>query len=131
MVDLKSLDLAGLESLVASLGWEPYRAKQLFTWLWQKGVSDIDVMTNLAKAKRDDLKAKAYISTLKLARRLSSQDDTRKFQFELEDGLGIESVFIPDAARRTVCVSSQAGCPAGLRHLLHRPARIQTQSQVP
>jgi 23S rRNA (adenine2503-C2)-methyltransferase len=113
MIDLKSLDLAGLESFVAGLGWEPYRAKQLFTWTWQKGVSDVDVMTNLAKAKRDDLKAKAYISTLKLVRRLSSKDGTTKFQFELEDGLGIESVFIPDAARRTVCVSSQVGCPLG------------------
>lgn len=113
MIDLKSLDLAGLESFVASLGWESYRAKQLFTWLWQKGVSDIDVMTNLAKAKRDDLKTKAYVSTLKLARRLTSNDETTKFQFELEDGLGIESVFIPDAARRTVCVSSQVGCPLG------------------
>jgi 23S rRNA (adenine2503-C2)-methyltransferase len=113
MIDLKSLDLSGLEQFTAGLGWEPYRAKQLFTWLWQKGVSDIDVMTNLAKAKRDALKAKAYISALKLARRLSSKDMTTKFQFELEDGLGIESVFIPDAARRTVCVSSQVGCPLG------------------
>lgn len=113
MIDLKSLDLAGLEQFTACFGWEPYRAKQLFTWVWQKGVSDIDVMTNLAKAKRDQLKAAAYISTLKLARRLSSKDGTVKFQFELEDGLGIESVFIPDAARRTVCVSSQVGCPLG------------------
>jgi len=113
MVNLKSLDLAALEAFVAGLGWEPYRAKQLFTWIWQKGVSDIDVMTNLAKAKRDELKSKAYISTLKLARRLSSKDGTTKFQFEMEDGLGIESVFIPDAARRTVCVSSQVGCPLG------------------
>jgi 23S rRNA (adenine2503-C2)-methyltransferase len=113
MVNLKSLDLAALEAFVASLGWEPYRAKQLFTWIWQKGVSVIDVMTNLAKAKRDDLKTKAHISTLRLVRRLSSKDGTTKFQFELEDGLGIESVFIPDAARRTVCVSSQVGCPLG------------------
>jgi 23S rRNA (adenine2503-C2)-methyltransferase len=113
MIDLKSFDLAGLEQFTAGLGWEPYRAKQLFTWLWQKGISDIDVMTNLAKAKRDVLKAKAYISTLKLARRLSSKDGTTKFQFEMEDGLGIESVFIPDSARRTVCVSSQVGCPLG------------------
>ena len=113
MIDLKSLDLPGLEQFTAGLGWEPYRAKQLFTWLWQKGISDIDAMTNLAKAKRDSLKAKAYISTLKLARRLSSKDMTTKLQFELEDGLGIESVFIPDAARRTVCVSSQVGCPLG------------------
>jgi 23S rRNA (adenine2503-C2)-methyltransferase len=113
MIDLKSLELAGLEQFVAGLGWEPYRAKQLFTWIWQKGNSDIDAMTNLAKAKRDALKAKAYISTLKLARRLSSKDGTTKFQFELEDGLGIESVFIPDASRRTVCVSTQVGCVLG------------------
>jgi 23S rRNA (adenine2503-C2)-methyltransferase len=113
MVDLKSLGLEQLAEFLSGLGWESYRTRQVFTWLWQKGIQDIDAMTNLAKAKRDDLKAKSRIGALKLVRQISSHDRTTKFQFELEDGLGIESVFIPDPPRRTVCVSSQVGCPLG------------------
>lgn len=113
MTDLKSLGLTELEQFVAGLGWEKYRAKQLFTWMWQKGESDFDRMTNLAKDKRAALKDSARISLLAELRRQAAEDGTTKLLFELEDGLRIESVFIPDPPRRTVCVSTQVGCPLG------------------
>jgi 23S rRNA (adenine2503-C2)-methyltransferase len=110
MTDLKSLDMAGLETLVVELGWEKYRAKQLFTWVWQKGLTDIDAMTNLARSKRSRLAKGSRISALNPVRRISARDGAVKLQFELADGQVIETVFIPDPPRRTVCVSTQVGC---------------------
>jgi 23S rRNA (adenine2503-C2)-methyltransferase len=113
MTDLKSLDLPALEKFVAGLGWEKYRARQIFTWIWQRAVSDFDAMTDIAKPRRAELKEKTTISVLKPVGTIRAGDGTTKFAFELEDGLRIESVFIPEPPRRTVCVSSQVGCALG------------------
>jgi 23S rRNA (adenine2503-C2)-methyltransferase len=113
LINLKALDLPSLEAFVAELGYESYRTNQIFAWIWQKGVRDIDLMTNLAKARREELKAKACVSAVKEVKRTEAEDGTAKFLFELEDGLRIESVFIPDPPRRTVCVSTQVGCALG------------------
>ncbi len=113
MINLKSLTLEQLKELVKELGWEEYRAMQIFTWIWQKGINDIDLMTNLAKTKRELLKAKYYIGVLKLARTEKAKDDTQKFLFTLTDNNNIESVYIPEANRKTVCVSTQVGCALG------------------
>lgn len=110
LTDLKSLTPSALAAFVAELGWELYRVKQLYAWVWQKGITDIDAMTNLAKPKRVELKARAFISALPVARRLSAPDGTTKYLFALADGLTVETVFIPDPPRRTVCVSTQVGC---------------------
>lgn len=115
MIDLKSLTLAEIIELVGELGWEEYRAKQIFTWLWQKGITDISQMANLAKSKRSLLKEKFYISELKLVVSQTAKDNTKKFLFGLADGLNIESVFIPERNRKTVCVSTQVGCALGCR----------------
>jgi len=113
MTDLKSKTLTELKELVRELGWEEYRATQIFTWLWQKGIADIEQMTNLSKDKRALLKENCYISELKLIATQTANDNTQKFLFGLEDGLNIESVFIPEKSRKTVCVSTQVGCGLG------------------
>lgn len=113
MVDLKSLTLNQLKELVKELGWEEYRVTQLFSWIWQKGINDIDQMTNLAKTKRELLKEKHYISQLKLSATQQAPDHTQKFLFTLADNHTVESVYIPESYRKTVCVSTQVGCALG------------------
>jgi 23S rRNA (adenine2503-C2)-methyltransferase len=113
MINLKSFNLNDLKDLVKELGWEEYRALQIFTWIWQKGINDIDQMTNLAKTKRELLKEKYYISELKFAKTEKAKDNTQKFLFTLMDEKNIESVYIPESSRKTVCVSTQVGCALG------------------
>ena len=113
MPDLRSLTLAQLEALCAELGWPRYAAGQIFTWLWQKGVDDIAAMTNLSKERRALLAERYGISQPELLRTIDDEDGTTKFTFKLEDGNVIESVFIPDNDRATVCVSTQVGCRLG------------------
>ncbi len=109
--NLKSLTFNQLSNLITALGWEDYRAQQIFSWIWQKGITDINQMTNLSKQKRELLKKDYYISALKLIEHKQALDGTQKFLFELKDGNKIESVYIPEGKRRTVCVSVQVGCP--------------------
>ncbi|MEO0074851.1 MAG: 23S rRNA (adenine(2503)-C(2))-methyltransferase RlmN [candidate division WOR-3 bacterium] len=115
MTDLKALSLKELSQLTEELHWEKYRAQQIFTWIWQKGITDINQMSNLAKTKRQLLLEKSYISQLKLIRAKKSQDHSVKFLFELQDQNRIESVHIPEVNRQTVCVSTQVGCALGCR----------------
>ncbi|MCX7785912.1 MAG: 23S rRNA (adenine(2503)-C(2))-methyltransferase RlmN [candidate division WOR-3 bacterium] len=111
MLNLKQLTLTELKAMVNKIGWENYRAQQIFTWLWQKGITEINQMTNLSKQKREQLKKDYYISYLKVLDRKISIDGAQKFLLELEDSNKVESVFIPEGKRRTVCVSTQVGCP--------------------
>ncbi|MCX8015117.1 MAG: 23S rRNA (adenine(2503)-C(2))-methyltransferase RlmN [candidate division WOR-3 bacterium] len=115
MSDLKSFTLSELKALIQELGWESYRANQIFSWIWQKGVTDINRMTNLSKSKRARLEKEHHISALILVDRKQAKDGSQKFLFELADKNRIESVFIPDAERKTVCVSTQVGCPLQCR----------------
>lgn len=110
MTNLKSLTFQELTDLVKRLKWEDYRVKQIFSWIWQKGIADINLMTNLAKPKREQLQKDCYISTLKLSDRKKARDNAEKFLFSLQDNNNIESVFIPESSRKTVCVSTQVGC---------------------
>jgi len=118
MVKVKDLTLPELKEFVTSLGFEPYRAKQIAQWLYKKRVSSFDQMTNLSKEARKLLSEKAQIDLLKLVKVEESKDGTRKYLFELEDGSRIESVFIPEKNWNTLCVSTQVGCPAGCRFCL-------------
>jgi 23S rRNA (adenine2503-C2)-methyltransferase len=113
MPDLRSLTFAQLQVLFAELNWPRYTATQVFTWLWQKGVDDFAAMTNLSKEKRALLAERYTIGRLELVRTLNDDDGTTKYTFKLADGNVIESVYIPDNDRRTVCVSSQVGCKLG------------------
>ena len=110
------MTLEELEALVCSLGLERYRADQLFRWIYQKGVRDFSSMTDLSKELRGRMKEIAFIGSLKTVKVSESPNSgTRKFLFQLEDGLKIESVFIPEDKRRTLCLSTQVGCALDCR----------------
>lgn len=115
MPDLKSFTLAQLSALGAERGWPRYRAGQLFGWLWQKSARSFDAMTNLSKTCRAELAREFSLSFLEPETLIRDDDSTAKAAFRLDDGATVESVFIPDADRRTICVSTQAGCPLACR----------------
>ncbi len=111
--DLKGQSLEELETLIASSGKERYRAKQLFRWMYQKGECTINSMTDLSMDFRKELEESCFISSLSPASSDTSTDGTEKYLFDLHDGESIETVMIPEGKRRTVCVSTQAGCRMG------------------
>ena len=111
--NLRDLDLPEIEQVIAPLGKEKYRARQIMKWLYQHGAESFDEMTNLSKDFRAALKDIARIGQPEIAKIQASADGTKKVLFRLEDGLSIESVLIPGKNRWTVCVSSQAGCRMG------------------
>ncbi len=91
----------------------PFRAKQVLDWIYQKGAVDFNEMSNLSKALREKLASSFTLPVLKLRRTTDSGDgETIKFLWELPEGRFVESVLISSGERRTVCVSSQVGCPA-------------------
>ena len=109
-LNLLSLSLLQLESLVATLGWKPYRALQIWQALYRGHIADIAEITNLSRADRDGLAEKCTLRFLEISKQQHSADGTQKFLVTLEDGCSIESVLIPDGRRRTLCISSQVGC---------------------
>jgi len=109
--DLKGMTLPELEEFLARWGKERYRARQLFRWIYQKHADDFDAMTDLSKELRGILAASCRISGFPAERVETSVDGTEKYLFRLEDGEAVESVLIPDEGRRTLCISSQVGCP--------------------
>ena len=114
-VNLLNYDLEGLAAFCEQLGEKRFRATQLFRWIHQKGASGFDQMTDLAKSLRDKLPASACIEGLKVVSRLDSTDGTVKWLFDVGAGDVIETVFIPESDRGTLCISSQAGCAVGCR----------------
>lgn len=112
-VDLRDLSLKELEDFALELGLQKYRGRQLFHWVYGKGVDSPDMMTDLSRETRELLSEKAYISRLSEIRRQRSSDGTEKFLFELEDGHRLESVLIPEEERLTLCISTQIGCGMG------------------
>ncbi len=117
-IDIKSLSLSGILSLVRGMGKERFRATQVYKWIWQKDVASFQEMTNIAKTFRAELADHAYLPVLELAALESSTDGTRKLLWTLEDGLQVESVLIPEPDRLTLCISSQVGCAMGCRFCL-------------
>jgi 23S rRNA (adenine2503-C2)-methyltransferase len=114
-VNLLDYDLEGLAVFCERLGEKRFRATQLFRWIHQKGASDFSQMTDLAKSLRDKLPASAHIAGLKVISRHDSADGTIKWLFDVGAGDVIETVFIPESDRGTLCISSQAGCAVGCR----------------
>ena len=114
-VNLLNYDLEGLAAFCEQLGEKRFRATQLFRWIHQKGASGFDQMTDLAKSLREKLPASACIEGLKVVSRLNSTDGTVKWLFDVGAGNVIETVFIPESDRGTLCISSQAGCAVGCR----------------
>jgi len=109
-VNLFDLDLAGMEGFFARIGEKPFRALQVVKWIHQHGVTDIAQMTNLSKELRARLTASACLTLPEIALEQASADGTRKWLVRLHDGNCIETVFIPEHDRGTLCISSQVGC---------------------
>lgn len=114
-VNLLNYDLKGLTAFCADLGEKSFRATQLFRWIHQKGASDFDQMSDLAKPLREKLTRTAHVQGLKIISQQKSGDGTIKWLFDVGGGDAVESVFIPEGTRGTLCVSSQAGCAVGCR----------------
>lgn len=102
----------------AELGLPAYRARQIAKWIYEAGCADFMEMTNLPLSLRELLTNKAAARSIRLEDKRRSIDGTEKFLFRLHDGELIESVLIPETQRRTLCVSSQAGCAMGCRFCL-------------
>ena len=110
--DLKAMFPDELDEFIASLGQPRYRTRQILDWLYAKGAREPGEMTNLSKALRAQLAERARITSLhQVDRRESATGEAVKFLFELPTGQRVESVLIVDGERRTVCLSSQVGCP--------------------
>ncbi len=108
--NLLNLDRNGLIAYFDDLGEPSFRADQLMKWIHQRGVMQFDAMTDLSKNLRAHLSENADCKLPSLAKESKSFDGTRKWLFELNDGNCIETVFIPEPPRGTLCVSSQVGC---------------------
>jgi 23S rRNA (adenine2503-C2)-methyltransferase len=115
VANLLDFDLEGLASFCGSLGEKRYRATQLFRWIHQKGAGDFAQMSDLAKSLRDKLAGAAEIRPLNIISEHVSADGTVKWLFDVGAGDAIETVFIPEDDRGTLCISSQAGCAVGCR----------------
>ncbi|MBX9935824.1 MAG: 23S rRNA (adenine(2503)-C(2))-methyltransferase RlmN [Burkholderiaceae bacterium] len=113
--NLLDFDLEGLAAFCEQLGEKRFRATQLFRWIHQRGASSFDQMTDLAKSLRQKLATCAHISALPVVSEHQSADGTVKWLFDVGAGNAVETVFIPEDDRGTLCVSSQAGCAVGCR----------------
>ena len=109
-INLIGLSHARLQAFLLDHGIKPYRAHQIFIWIYHYKAYDFDSMTNLSKALRAVLKEHFHISLPRIQTKTTSQDGSIKYLFELEDGLTIESVWMPSDERKTLCVSTQVGC---------------------
>jgi 23S rRNA (adenine2503-C2)-methyltransferase len=110
MKDIRTLSLDELKEYCISLGEKPFRAKQVYEWLWSKNQHSIDEMTNLSKELRDKISQEYIINPISVDQLQKSTDGTIKNGVKLHDGLLVESVLIPTESRTTACVSSQVGC---------------------
>jgi 23S rRNA (adenine2503-C2)-methyltransferase len=112
-LDLAELDLSELESALEARGCERFHARQLYRWIYKRGVVDFDRMTDLSKDLRSRLAIDFEVATPTVVSDAHSVDGTRKFALELSDGRRIEAVFIPDTPAMTFCISTQVGCAMG------------------
>ncbi|MGZ8137653.1 MAG: 23S rRNA (adenine(2503)-C(2))-methyltransferase RlmN [Methylococcaceae bacterium] len=109
-INLLDFDRKGLVAFFAELGEKPFRATQLLKWIYQEGVEDFDLMTNLSKPLRAYLTENCYIATPEIVLEKIATDGTCKWVMQTGCGNRIETVFIPEEGRGTLCVSSQIGC---------------------
>ena len=108
--NLAGMSREGLRALFAEYGEKPFRAEQVMKWIHQRGVLDIDSMTDISKNLRENLKQSTEIRLPVIVESYVSDDGSRKWIIEITSGSKVEMVYIPEAGRGTLCVSSQAGC---------------------
>ncbi len=113
--NLLDFDLEGLAAFCEALGEKRFRAVQLFRWIHQRGESDFERMSDLAKSLREKLKGAARVQGLQPISQQESADGTIKWLFDVGGGDAVEAVYIPEDDRATLCISSQAGCAVGCR----------------
>ena len=113
-IDLKNFTCDALVTWLAELNQPAFRARQLIKWIYQQRVTDFELMSNVSKVLRQELSSRCRISTLTPIVVQDSKDGTRKYLFQLDDGLTIEAVRIPmETDKATLCISTQAGCAMG------------------
>ena len=108
--DFGELERAALEDALEARGHDRFRARQIFRWIYQRGVADLAAMTDLSRELRAGLAEEFTLATPALVHRETSIDGTEKFLLRLRDGRTIEAVFIPDTPAMTFCISTQVGC---------------------
>jgi 23S rRNA (adenine2503-C2)-methyltransferase len=109
-VNLLDFNRAGLRAFFSELGEKPFRADQVMKWIYQQGVADFEQMTNLNKVLRGKLIEQCEVRAPEIAYQQNASDGTIKFALRLDGGQEVETVWIPDGDRATLCVSSQVGC---------------------
>lgn len=114
-VNLLNYDQSGLREFFQSIGEAPFRANQVIKWIHRRGVTDINGMTDISKPLRLRLMERCEIRLPEVIQDKRSKDGTRKWLLRFDDGNCIETVFIPDGERGTVCISSQVGCTLNCR----------------
>lgn len=115
LTNLLDLDPAQLIAYCGELGEKPFRAKQLQRWIHQYGVSDFAAMTDLAKSLREKLSTRAFVAAPTIISDHTSTDGTRKWLIDVGNDNAVETVFIPEESRGTLCISTQAGCAVNCR----------------
>ncbi len=115
MKDLVGLSREALLAEVTAFGEKPFRVKQLWQWIYNKGVTDFTQMTNIAKPLQAQLAEHYFISRPETVTEKNSADGTRKWLFRFADGKEVETVYIPEEDRGAVCLSTQVGCQMGCR----------------
>ena len=115
MANLLEFDREALAVYCEQLGEKRFRSTQLFRWIHQRGASQFEHMSDLAKSLRDKLASRAFIAALPVLSEQASSDGTIKWLFDVGQGDAVETVFIPEADRGTLCISTQAGCAVGCR----------------
>lgn len=114
-LNLLGLDKKGLAAFLTSIGEKPFRAQQLLQWIHARSLSDFSQMTNISKSLREQLAEKCMVQAPKLLSEHTASDGTRKWLFEVAGGGAIETVYIPEPERATLCISSQVGCALNCR----------------
>ncbi len=109
-LDIAGMELGELEAHFASRGVARFHARQVYRWIYRKGVTEFSQMTNLSRALREQLAAELVVSSPELQSQQTSSDGTRKFVLTFPDSQAIEAVFIPDTPAMTFCISTQVGC---------------------
>ena len=114
-VNLLGLSRKMLRDYLLSIGEKPFRGDQIMKWIYHAGASDFSEMTDVSKALRERLPEIAEIRAPEVIREQRSKDGTIKWALDVGDGQAVETVYIPEDDRATLCISTQVGCPMGCR----------------
>ena len=115
MKNIKDYNLDELKNEFKNMNERPYRAEQVFTWLYKDKVKSFDEMTNISKELREKLKQEYTMCNFNIVKKLESKDGTKKYLFDVLDGNMIETVLMQYHHGKTLCVSSQIGCKMGCK----------------